>query len=161
MSVTFHTPKRRLTQLLKTPGGLPLAEAIERATKNLGTLAGACVAEVGSVTEQAEALMARKPASFDEAFLTEFYGVVNPPIGLSSICGLDGIDVALHSMCDLLDHLKTTERWDVEAMQVHVQALKLLLHTESSQNAEQTDAVLSGLRKVSQRYAAPTDTPSA
>lgn len=161
MSVSFHTPKRQLTQLLKTPGGLPVAEAVERATKNLGTLAGACVTEVGSVTQQAEAMMARRPASFDEAFLTELYGVVNPPIGLSSICGLDGIDVALHSMCDLLDHLKTTQRWDVEAMQVHVQALKLLLHTESARNAQQTEAVLSGLRKVSQRYAAPPAPPAA
>jgi hypothetical protein len=153
LSVRFHLPKRSLAQLLKTPGGLPVADAVERATKNLGALAGACVAEVGSVIERAEALMANRPCGFDEGFLTEFYGLVNPLIGVSSVCGLGAIDVALHSMCDLLDHLKTSGRWDVEPMQVHVQALKLLLHTESSQNADQTEAVLSGLRKVSQRYA--------
>lgn len=146
-------PKRRLSALLRTPGGPPVAEAIERATANLGTLAGGCVAEIGVSIEKAEACIAKCPASFDEAFLNDLYGVVNPPIGLASVCGLDAIDVALHSLCDLVDHLRSTGRWDIEAMQVHVQALKLLLHTESAQNAEQTEAVLSGLRRVSQRYA--------
>jgi len=147
-------PKRQLGALLRTPGGLPLAEAVERATANLGTLAGACVAEIGQSIDRAEACIARCPPGFDEGFLVDLYGVVSPPIGVASVCGLGAIDVALHSLCDLVDHLRSTGRWDIEAMQVHVQALKLLLHTESAQNAQQTEAVLSGLRQVSQRYAA-------
>lgn len=147
-------PKRQLGALLRTPGGLPLAEAVERATANLGTLAGACVAEIGQSIDRAEECIARCPSAFDEGFLIDLYGVVSPPIGVASVCGLGAIDVALHSLCDLVDHLRSTGRWDIEAMQVHVQALKLLLHTESAQNAQQTEAVLSGLRQVSQRYAA-------
>jgi hypothetical protein len=155
MSVSFFMPKRQLGALLRTPGGLPVADAIERATANLGTLAGACVSELGNVIEAANACLARAPGAFDAAFLTDLYEIVNPPIGLASVCGLGAIDVALHSLCDLLDHLKSTSQWDMEAVQVHVQALRLLVHTESAQNAKQTEAVLSGLRKVSQRYAAP------
>jgi len=154
VSVSFFMPKRQLGALLRTPGGLPLAEAVERATVNLGTLAGACVAEIGQSIDRAEACIAKCPPAFDEGFLTDLYGVVSPPIGVASVCGLGAIDVALHSLCDLVDHLRSTGRWDIEAMQVHVQALKLLLHTESAQNAQQTEAVLSGLRQVSQRYAA-------
>lgn len=153
--VRFSFPKRRISQLLKAPGGLPVADAIQRAQANLGTLAAAWVAETGSMIAEAEALMARCPAAHDDAFLAEFYGVVSAPIGVASVCGLGAIDVALHSLCDLIDHLRTNGRWDVEAMQVHVQALKLLLHTESAQDARQTEAVLSGLRRVSQRYAPP------
>lgn len=155
-------PKRQLGALLRAPGGLPLAEAITRASANLGTVAGQCVAELGKMIGEAEALMRQCPAAYDKAFLAELYGLVSPPIGLASVCGLNAIDVALHSLCDLVDHLGATGRWDVEAMQVHVQALKLLLHTESAQDAKQTEAVLSGLRRVSQRYAAPkADTPAA
>ncbi|WP_374576078.1 hypothetical protein [Phenylobacterium sp.] len=164
MSVSFFTPKRQLSALLRAPGGLPVEEAIAKATANLGELAGACVAEVGQSIDKAEACMAKSPPTYDEGFLMELYGLVSPPIGVASVCGLGAIDVALHSLCDLIDHLHTTGRWDVEALQVHVQALKLLLHTESAQNAEQTEAVLSGLRQVSQRYAAPTKpdaTPAA
>ena len=156
-SVQFSVPKRRLSALLKTPGGLPVAEALQKAQANLSTLGAACIAEIASVVERAEALMSRCPKSHDAPFLDEFYGIVSPPIGVASVCGLDGIDVALHSLCDLIDHLKLNTRWDVEAMTVHVQALKLLLHTESARDARQTEAVLSGLRKVSQRYAPPVE----
>jgi hypothetical protein len=154
VSVSFHIPVRSLSKLLKTPGGLPLVEAVARATANLGALAGACIAEVGSVIEQADAMMARRPETFDEDFLDETYGLVSPLIGVASVCGLNAIDVALHSMCDLLDHMKTSGRWDPESLLVHVQALKLLLHTESAQNAAQTEAVLDGLRKISRRSVA-------
>lgn len=152
-AVRFLFPKRRLSQLLKTPGGLPVAEALRNAQANLSTLGAACIAEIAGVVQAAEALMARCPPTHDDAFADELYGIVSPPIGIASVCGLGGIDVALHSLCDLVDHLKANTRWDVEALQVHVQALKLLLHTESLQDAKQTDAVLSGLRRVSQRYA--------
>lgn len=154
MSVSFFTPKRQLAALLRAPGGPPVAEALERAKANLGTLAAGCVDEIGAAIARAEVCIVKCPTQFDEAFLGELYAIVSPPIGLASVCGLDAIDVALHSFCDLVDHLGETKRWDAEALQVHVQALKLLLHTESAQNAAQTNAVLSGLRKVSQRYAA-------
>jgi len=38
---------------------------------------------------------------------------------------------------------------------VHLRAFRLLLHTEGSADAAGTQAILAGLRKVSQRYAKP------
>ena len=76
-------------------------------------------------------------------------------ICVPSVCGLTSMDTALISLSDLLDYLKGQQRWDANAVAVHLRALRLLLHTEGAADAAGTQAILAGLRKVSQRYAKP------
>lgn len=74
---------------------------------------------------------------------------------MPSVCGLAAIDTALISLSDLLDYLKSQQRWDANAVAVHLRACRLLLQTEGAADAAGTQAILAGLRKVSQRYAKP------
>ena len=67
---------------------------------------------------------------------------------------IDGAFIAI-SLSDLLDYLKSQQRWDANAVAVHLRACRLLLHTEGAADAAGTQAILAGLRKVSQRYAKP------
>ena len=48
-------------------------------------------------------------------------------IGLGDVCGAGSVDVALHSLCDLLDHFRTYHRYDTEAVGVHLRAWRLRL----------------------------------
>jgi len=73
-------------------------------------------------------------------------------IGAGEVCGVSGVDAALTSFCDLLDHLRTLKRYDRDAVGVHVQAWRLLM-TAGLPDAG-VEQVLSGLRKVTARYAA-------
>jgi hypothetical protein len=75
-------------------------------------------------------------------------------VGTGAVCGIPGADTALISLCNLLDYLQTTRRWDLEAVAVHVKTLQLLVGS-AGQNLGQaaSDAILSGLTKVSARYA--------
>jgi len=153
MSVKIHTPPVRLAKLLRTPGGLPVAEAVQRAGAGLQSLRKDCLVELQTVLDEAEACAARAGDAFDADLLAELYGVVSKPIGTPSICGLASVDTALISLSDLLDYLKGQQRWDANAVAVHLRAFRLLLHTEGAADAAGTQAILAGLRKISQRYA--------
>ena len=154
-SVKIHIPPVRLAKLLRTPGGLPVAEALQRAGQGLEGLKTDCLAELKTVLEEAEACAARATDAYDAAVADQLYKIVATPIGAPSICGLQSVDTALISLSDLLDYLKGQQRWDANAVAVHLRAFRLLLQTEGAKDIAGAQAILAGLRKVSQRYARP------
>lgn len=155
MSVKIHTPPVRLAKLLRAPGGLPVAEAVHRAGAGLLSLRKDCLEELKAVLEEAEAIAGRAGEAFEADLLAQLYSVVSKPIGASSACGLTSVDTALISLSDLLDYLKGQQRWDANAVAVHLRAFRLLLHTEGAADEAGTQAILAGLRQISQRYARP------
>jgi hypothetical protein len=151
-SVRFVFPKPRLAQLLKTPGGVPVAEALERAQKNLETIRPTCLAELQALLELSEARLEAMGETAGEDALAELYAVAVGGIGGGEVCGAPSVDAALTSLCDLLDHLRTTGRFDRAAIGVHLNAWRLLL--SGTQPADASRTIVDGLRKVSARYAA-------
>lgn len=151
-SVRFVFPKPRLNELLRTPGGLPVAEAIEQARKNLESIQPSCTAELLALLELCEAGVQSLGDDYDDAALTEIYSLAVKGIGAGEICGVGGVDVALTSFCDLLDHLRTLKRFDRDAVAVHVRAWRLLMTAGLPDAGAQQ--VLDGLLKVSRRYGA-------
>lgn len=149
----FTVPKQRLAQQLRTPGGLPVVEALAAADANLAELKPACIAELQQRLEAAEAIFAGFGAAFDDRAMGELYEQSVGGIGLGEICGAGSVDVALHSLCDLLDHLRTAKKCDAEAVGVHLRAWRLLISTQLPPDGAQ--AVLSGLHKVSALYSTP------
>ena len=148
----FTVPKQRLAQLLRTPGGPPAAEALAAAQSNLVVLKPQCIGELDKLLAAAEAVYARL-TGHDEQGLAELYDASVRGIGLGDLCGAGSVDVALHSLCDLLDHLQTQEIYEAEAVGVHLRAWRLLISTELPQEGAQQ--VLAGLNKVSAKYGVP------
>jgi hypothetical protein len=151
----FTVPKQRLAQQLKTPGGLPVAEAVANAQANLTELKPQCIGELRVLLEAAEKVYADAGPDYDEAAVGALYDSAVRGIGLGEVCGAGSVDVALYSLCDLLDHLQTHERYDAEAVGVHLRAWRLLITTELPPEGAQ--AVLAGLNKVSALYSTPRD----
>lgn len=154
-------PKVKLAQQLKTPGGPAVAEALVAATKNLHGLKKECVEDLSGVLLQAEACLASFPATYADEPLIEMYSIASQPIGVASTVGLEAIDTALISLCDLIENLKTRFLWDNDAVAVHVQSLRLLLMKAGSSELAGAEAILTGLRKVSARYAETSDSSPA
>jgi hypothetical protein len=158
-SVRFVFPKPRLNELLRMPGGLAVAEAVERAQANLETIKPTCRAELLALLELCEAGSSSLEDAYDEPAVTGLYSLAVKGIGAGDVCGAPAVDIALTSLCDLLDHLRTLGRYDHEAVGVHVRAWRLLMTTDLPKaGAEQ---VLDGLLKVSSRYAAEAKTAAA
>jgi hypothetical protein len=148
----FTVPKQRLAQLLKLPGGLPVQEALEAAHANLAELQPACMSELQEALSAAETIFAGIGQGYDDQAVVELYNAAVRSIGLGDVCGAKSVDVALHSLCDLLDHFRTHQRYDGEAVGVHLRAWRLLINTELPEEGAQ--AVLAGLNKVSAHYGA-------
>ena len=147
----FTVPKQRLAELMRKPGGVPVEEALAAAGANLQELKPDCISELVQLLDEAEAIFARIGPAYDDAAMGELYEASVRGIGLGDVCGAGSVDVALHSLCDLLDHLRTHLRYDAEAVGVHLRAWRLLITTELPPEGAQ--AVLAGLNKVSALYA--------
>jgi hypothetical protein len=130
-----------------------VAEALAAASANLTELKPACISELQQRLESAEAVFAGLGEGFDDAGMGALYEAAVGGIGLGEVCGAGSVDVALHSLCDLLDHLRTAKKYDAEAVGVHLRAWRLLISTELPQEGAQ--AVLGGLHKVSALYSTP------
>lgn len=154
-AVRFVFPKPRLAQLLKMPGGLPVAEALERAQNNLEDIRPTCMAELQALLELAqarfEAMVETDGDAGDEAGVTELYAIAVRGIGGGEVVKIPAIDAALTSLCDLLDNLRTQGQFDRDAIAVHLQAWRLLVGGE--QPPEVGRAMVDGLKKVSAKFA--------
>jgi hypothetical protein len=151
-AVRFVFPKPRLAQLLKMPGGLPVAEALERAQNNLEDIRPTCLAELQALLELAQARLEAIEAGGEEAGVTELYAIAVRGIGGGEVVQIPAVDAALTSLCDLLDNLRTQGRFDKAAIAVHLQSWRLLI--AGDQPPEVARAMVEGLRKVSAKFAA-------
>lgn len=159
--VQFHTPEMRLTKLIRTPGGKPVADATRDAQARLQGLQGDLLKELATVLDQCEAIAARAGGAYVPEVAMELYEKVSATIGVATSCNLAAIDTMLVSLADLLDYLRESESWEANALTVHLRAYRLLLHTEAARDGAGTNAILEGLRKVSQRFAKPAPTETA
>src|ERR1700751_2820920 len=91
----FTVPKLNLTQLLKKPGGVPVAEAVAAAQANLVSLKPQCMLELHNLLEAAEKVFGGLGATYDEAGVSALYQIAVRGIGLGDGCGAGSGDVAL------------------------------------------------------------------
>jgi hypothetical protein len=156
-SVSIHVPEVRLAKLIRTPGGKPVADAMRDAHKGLETIQADCLGELSKVLEKCEAVAAKAGGAFSAVLVGDLYALTSSTIGVATACNLKPIDTMLVSLADLLDHMKEQRSWEANAVAVHLRAFRLLLKTEAARDGAGTQAILEGLRKVSQRFAkAPT-----
>lgn len=156
-SVKIHVPPNKLGKLLRVPGGMAVADAVQKASAGLESLKTDCLADLNKVLEVAEACAAKAGVAYDPEVAGELYTIISTPIGVPSVCGMQSLDTCLTSLADLLDYLKGQQRWDANAVAVHLRAFRLLLHTEGAKDTAGAQAILEGLKKVSQRYARPSE----
>lgn len=155
---SFVFPKNRLAKLLRAAGGKPVAEALADADANLKTIGAEAEAELKAMLIEVEARYAALGETYNGEKLDDLYVIANRAIGVAGVCGREAVDVALVSLCQLLDYLKSRGGWDNASVGVHVQALRLLLGADP--NDEQVAAILEGLKRVSALYAAPAQAES-
>lgn len=160
-AVSIHVPEVRLAKLIRTPGGKPVAEAMRDAHKGLEGIQAECLGELSEILKKSEAIVGRSGGVYNAEVTTELYKLISSTIGVPTACGLKPIDTMLVSLADLLDYLHGQTSWEPNAVAVHLRAFRLLLHTEAARDGAGTQAILEGLRRVSQRFAKPVETRPA
>jgi hypothetical protein len=150
-SVRFTFPKMKLQELIHAPGGITVAEALQRAEANLETLKPQSREELLALLAEAEAVFAGVGKTPAET-LTATYGIAVRGIGAGAVCGSPDVDGALGSLCDLVDHLQQTGGEDLGGVAVHLRAWRLLMDPQLPRPG--AAVILDGLRKVTGHFTA-------
>jgi hypothetical protein len=160
--VRFEFPKLRLATQLQEAGGITVAEAVETANANLEIIRPQVLNALQAAALDAQEAMGKLPREYAPEPMQGLYAIASRAVGMGSLCGSPGADVALVSLCDLLDRLIDTQRCDLAAIAVHVQTLQLLAFNIGGANDEGVTAkVLAGLQRVSDRYTDETGPQAA
>lgn len=148
-TVIVRRPVNRLAELIRTPGGPTVAQAIADVDERLGAIREPALAELLSLMAAVQAL-ARVfgPAPADQEILA-VYNLCNEMLAVAQVAGYPQLGQAALSLCELLDGSMTRKVWSPSAVRVHLDGLLLL--ADPAQDAEQSEAIVAGLRQVVHR----------
>jgi hypothetical protein len=152
MSVRMRPRVNTLAKMVNQPGGMRAEDALRKAEENLDTIKPVLAEEVeknlASLLELLDAAATRPEKTvLDEAYLRS-----NQVAGMAGLSGMAPLGQAAFSLCELLDKLGVAERWSAEAVDVHLNAMRLLRRMPEADKA--TAHILQGLREVVARATA-------
>ena len=141
-------PQNRLALFVNTADGIPLAEALARADANIATLRPPGVSHLDAMLSELAGRAAEAPSHH---VVEQLYWQANELAGVAASFGLPSLGRAAHSLCELLDRLGDGG-WNAAAVQVHLEALRLLRgEDQGAISTEAVAAVLKGLDRVVNR----------
>jgi len=135
--------KTSLAQQMAQPGGRTLADVERRANERLGRHKAEVMAEIEAAVAGLEGVCASPPA----AAAAEVYRLASRVLDLAGFFDTGPLYEAGYSLADVADRMAAAGAWDWPPVQVHVQALRLILNAGCERNAA-TDHLLTGLKAV-------------
>ncbi|MDG2521019.1 chemotaxis protein CheE [Caulobacter segnis] len=144
---TFHVPNR-LGAVMRRPGGIRASEAIERAETGVEQFREECLKTIGEVMVELDARFGPN-AEREGADFEALYTLVLKLIDVSGFVSHTGLDRAAISMCTLVDTMSERGRWRWPAVDVHLDAMRLLWTQGETLSEGEREAVIEGLYKVS------------
>ena len=142
-----HT--KRLAQLINQPGGITAQEAVAAAEQQLEGLRERGLSDITATIRAVQALASGLPPEELEARGNELYRMSNSLIGVAGVFGKSGVgDVAL-SFCTLIERMTLARHWDRNAIQAHLDSLRLL--SQDGVTQEEVVTIRAALRQVVNR----------
>ncbi len=141
-------PPNRLAKMINGRGGLLAKDAIEAAELGVETLRETCMAELDEALAEIERRFSRAGAREAETF-DALYALTLRVIDMSAFVADTGLDKAAHSLAALADSCAEAQTWRWDAVDVHLNALRLLRSVGASLPEADRKSMLTGLYKVS------------
>jgi hypothetical protein len=144
-----HFPTTRLSELAARTGGVSRDQAIEEARKSVESLRDLGLETIETGVRAIEAIAyATKRNTLAPADMKEILQQADHLVTMTATFGLEALECAVKSLCDVTDGLLTRGSTDAAPIIVHVQTMRLLAPSSPPLNAEQSQRVLSELTKV-------------
>jgi hypothetical protein len=145
----FRAPNR-LSMLIKANGGVMAKDALAAADAALEPLRAESLAVLDAALAEIEARFGRSAAATrGTGAYQDLYTLALRIIDVSGFLPGSCVDQAAISFCALVDNCAEASTWRWDAIDVHINALRLL--RTSALTPDQRRAVIDGLNKVSQR----------
>jgi hypothetical protein len=144
-------PPNRLTAMIKDRGGVLAKDALVNADTALEPLRAPSLAVLDAALTEIEARFGLAAAATrnSEDFET-LYTLTLKILDVANFAG-PGVDHAAASLCTLVDAQAEAGAWRWEAVDVHLNALRLLRNLGAKLPDAHRRSLLEGLQKVSQR----------
>lgn len=139
-----------LAAQMRQPGGRTVGAAVSAAGAALEERREAAMADIGEVLEQLQAVVARRGAGDAE----QIYDRAAALLDVAGFFDTGPLYDAAYSLCDLSERMQAASAWRWPAVEVHLQALALILAAGCRHDAA-SDALLTGLRAVVERVPTP------
>ena len=149
--VKMVRPPNRLRSAMAAAGGFSAREAIRRSEAAVDTLREPCLAAIDAALAQIEQGFGAAATGRDQQDFEVLYVLATRIIDSSIAVRNSGLDDAARALCDLADLSGEIGRWDWPAVEVHIEALRLLRSAGESMTKEQRRAVVEGLVKVTRK----------
>jgi len=145
----FRAPNR-LSMLVRANGGVTVKDALAAADAALEPLRAESLAVLDAALAEIEARFGRSAATNRAAgAFQDLYALALRIIDVSGFLPDSCVDQAAVSFCALVDNCAEAGTWRWDAVDVHINALRLLRTADL--DPDQRRAVIEGLNKVSQR----------
>jgi len=137
--------KSTLARQLHEPGGRHVRDLERQATAQLETHRDDAMATVGETLTTLEALCAQAP----DGAGPQVYALASSIVDTAGYFDTGPLFEAAYSLCEISDRMIEAEAWRWPSIQVHAQALRLIL-TGGCRTGRTSDALLAGLRSITQ-----------
>lgn len=114
----------RLAKAIAVSGGKRVGDAIADANANLLTIQEPCLEALDVILGRIRELAAAPVP--DPAALEEIYLRANEAVGLAGLFGLPDLGKAAYSLCELIDSRPAGQGVGRQALDVHVESLRIL-----------------------------------
>lgn len=144
-----------LSKLMKKPGGRTVGEALSSAQARVEKIRAQSIERMAEAAARLRQL-AVQGRTGDCAAVEALYAGANGIFALAGHFDMRALSEAAFSLCDLLTAADLGVDVDWMAVDVHVEAIRLLSHPDPKVDAAQ---LIAGLRAVRARYAPVGETP--
>lgn len=145
----IHFPVTRLAELVARNGGVTRDHAVEEAKKSIEGLRDLALETIESALKEIEATVyGAKRKKLEAAKMREILMQADHIVTMTGTFGLETLEAATKSLCDVVDGLMTRGSDDAAPIMVHVQTMRLLAPGSTALNEEQVQHLLGELTKV-------------
>jgi hypothetical protein len=153
MTVRKFRPPNRLAGMIKERGGILAKDAIVAAEAGVETLREASLAALDQTIAEIERRFGKTVEGRESESFEALYLLSSRIIDVGQFVSDSGVDKAAVSLCTLADSLAEAGAWRWDAVDVHLNALRLLRAMGAELPADQRAAMLEGLYQVSHHKA--------
>lgn len=138
--------KSRLARQLAIPGGCSVQEAVRRANVGVEARRVDATRELSAVVGRLAALCQERSAAGEATV----YDLATALVDVAGLLNTGAFYKVAYGLCEVADRMTAQGRWDWSSVEVHVSALRLLLHNSLNDAAAAT--LLLSLAAVNDHY---------
>lgn len=151
----------RLAMHAFRPGGMTVADALRRADAALEVMRGPCIETIDSSIAEIDQRFGVAAAGRESEPFAELYSLSSKIIDASVFLPGTDLDKAARALCQLTALCEARDAWDWIALDLHLDALKMLRANGAMLSEQARNDVITGLNQVTlKRVGDPDSLPA-